>query len=99
MANLASRGTRKSGNNVLRTIMVVLNVVFYGSALAGGIKLLHDLPQSSAAPQSAPVAAPESAPSAVPQTVPSQQQAQLAQYSALRDLGANRHVTMSFLPR
>lgn len=99
---MANRETRKSGNKVMRTIMITLNIVFYGSALAGGIKLLHDLPLSSpaaAAPQSAPAAAPQIAPAAAPQTVPSQQQAQLAQFSTLRGLGADRHVTMTFLPR
>ncbi len=81
---MATGAQRKTSHPVMRGIMIALNIAFYGSALAGGIKLLHDLPQQSApavtapAPQSAPQQnaplntspALPSLPSSAPQTVP-----------------------------
>src|SRR5579863_9961589 len=81
---MATGAQRKTSHPVMRGIMIALNIAFYGSALAGGIKLLHDLPQHSApavtapAPQSAPQqkapanASPSSPslPSSAPQIVP-----------------------------
>lgn len=87
---------RNKGHAVMRSVMLLLNVAFYGSALAGTVMLVHDLPQSAPA-----AAAPHTAPAAPPQTIPSMEQAQIAvlQNATLQNVRAIRHLSVTYVLR